>query len=200
MTDELQARLLRLERRNRQLGALLGAALLAAPAFWMTQSVRADDKAAAVPLVAGEQILLKNANGAKAATLWATPDGSNLSLCDANGQPRLVLAVGRDGPALLLLDGAGSAGSGIKLALSANPKSGPSLLLFGEEKGAPLAALRAKPSSKDGKAQGQLLVTNGDKQQIAFPRVNVDFPEDDGDPNKAPKPNPLAGGGTGQPK
>ncbi|HVJ82618.1 MAG TPA: hypothetical protein VNC50_16230 [Planctomycetia bacterium] len=199
MSDDLQARLLRLERRNRQLGALLGVAFLAAPAFWMTQSVKADDKSDAVPIVAGEQILLKNASGAKAATLWSTPEGSNLSLCDAAGQPRLVLTVGKEGPALLLLDGAGSAGSGVKLALSANPKSGPSLLLFGDEKGAPLAALRAKPGSKEAAAQGQLLVTNGDKQQVAFPRTVVD-PLDDGDPTKAPKPNPLAGGGAGQPK
>ena len=120
---DLTARVARLERRNRLLMGMV--ALLAAPAAFGLLYPRlnaADDKASSIEVA--ERLVLRNANGVVAATLVAAPTGGSLSLCDAAGRPRAVVAVGKDGPSLVFLDGNQStANRGVRLAASASGRA-----------------------------------------------------------------------------
>jgi hypothetical protein len=167
---DLQARVQLLERRNRILIGLFAMLAIATPAVSLLPRLgAADDKSAATEIA--DRLVVRNANGTVAATLVATASGGNLSLCDALGKPRMVFAVGKDGPNIVLLDSQqSSATKGVRVALSASDKAGSSLSLFGDGATIPLASVRAKPASGSTPASGAFVAVNEENRPVAFPR------------------------------
>ena len=104
------------------------------------------------------------------ASISATPNGANLTLSDADGKPRMVFTAGKEGSGLVLLDAnQGTANKGVRAALSAYAKPGPSLSLFGEDSSTPLALVRTKTSAaKIG--SGSFVAINEENRPVAFPR------------------------------
>lgn len=174
---DLQARVQLLERRNRILTRLFALLALATPVGYLLPSLgAADDRSAATEIA--DRLVLRNANGTVAATLIATATGGNLSLCDAVGKPRMVFAVGKDGPNVVLLDSTqSSANKGVRVALSASDKAGSSLSLFGETGTIPLASVRAKPAAGSTPATGAFVAVNDENRPVAFPRSSKDVDE-----------------------
>ena len=174
---DLQARVQLLERRNRILTRLFALLALATPVgFLLPRLGAADDRSAATEIA--DRLVLRNANGTVAATLIATATGGNFSLCDAVGKPRMVFAVGKDGPNVVLLDSTqSSANKGVRVALSASDKAGSSLSLFGETGTIPLASVRAKPAAGSTPATGAFVAVNDENRPVAFPRSSKEGEE-----------------------
>src|SRR5688572_27436038 len=129
---DLDARIVRLERRNRVLTLVALTAALAAPLGLFLPRLAPTEEPKGSAIDVAERLVLRSATGAVAATLVSTPSGANLTLCDGVGRPRMVFAVGKDGPNLVFLDGnQAGANKGVRLALTSNTKSGPSIALFG---------------------------------------------------------------------
>ncbi len=172
---ELQHRLARLERAQR-LNRRLLAARAAAPLAWALLPARAADAPAAAA-DAAQAVGVRNTAGTLVAAVRATADGSSLTLCDAAGKPKLLLAVTADGPALYMLDGNESAANkGVRLAMSVSEKSGPSVGLFNATNTQPAASMRLK---SDGQ-MGQFVATDGNEQRFAFPRPAAEGDADKG--------------------
>jgi hypothetical protein len=168
---DLHARVARLERRNRILSGLVLALAVAAPAGLLIPRLGAADDGKAGAVDVSERLVLRNANGVVAATLVSTTAGANLSLHDAVGRPRMVFAVGKDGPNLVFLDGnQATDNKGVRLALSASEKAGASVSLFGAKGTTPLASTRTKPASGSHPASGAFVAVNEDGRAVAFPR------------------------------
>jgi len=178
---DLEARFARLERRNRILTCVALLAAMAAPLGYLAPRMGAAEDAKASAVDVAEKLVLRSASGAVAAALVSTPSGSNLTLCDATGKPRMVFAVGSEGPNLVFLDAnQASTNKGVKLALSANSKSGPSVALYGDET-TPLASLRTKPGTGAAAPSGLFVAVNEENRPVAFPRAT----KTEGDEGKA---------------
>ena len=168
---DLDARIARLERRNRVLTCVAVLAAMAAPIGYLSPRLGAADDSKGTGADIAERLVLRSASGAVAATLVAAPSGANLSLCDATGKPRIVFAVGKDGPSLVFLDAnQSSANKGVRVAISANPKSGPSVALFGDDAATPLASVRTKSAAGSTTASGVFVAVNDENLPVAFPR------------------------------
>jgi len=148
--QNLAARLSRLERQNRWL-KIGGLAALAAVGGLLLIGATAPPK-----VVEAQQFVLRDENGATAATLTAmqdgpklilygagekicaalsvTKDGANLQLADAQGDRRALLGVAADGPGLVLLDPDDKP----RVTL-ANTKLGPGMVIV-DAKGQPIFA------------------------------------------------------------
>jgi hypothetical protein len=183
---DLEARIARLERRNRTLTCVALLAAMAVPLGYLVPCMGAADETKASAVDVAERLVLRNASGGVAATLVSTSSGANLTLCDTSGKPRMVFAVGKDGPNLVFLDAnQASANKGVKLALSANSTTGPSVALFGDET-TPLASLRTKPGSGSAAASGLFVAVNEENRPVAFPRAS----KSEGNDGKAAATNP----------
>jgi hypothetical protein len=190
---ELAQRIARLERRNRQLVLAMGVMIMVSAFVVWSQKAGAQAGGEDSKTGVSDRLILKGKNGRVAATLWATETGSSLTLNDSFGKPRLVLSVGDEGPLLMMLDqNQTGQNRGIRLAMGSNPKSGPSLSLFGDDPKVPLAAVRTKPSSGEKSASGMLVVTNESDTQVTFPRPMT--------ANKETPPNTTAPANPDQPQ
>ena len=176
---DLNARIIRLERRNRVLIGLVALFAVMTPLGVVLPRLRAADEPKGTAVDVAERLVLRNANGGLAATLVATQTGGSLSLCDANGKPRMVFAVGKDGPNLVFLDANQSGDNkGVRLALSTSDKTGPSVSLFGATGALPLASARTKAAAGSTPASGAFVAVNEEGRPVAFPRsVKADSDE-----------------------
>ena len=171
---EIHERLARLERGERRYRWLLVAAVAAAPMAWTLKPAAA---AAAVEADTVPAVAVRNPTGTVVATMRATDDGSSLTLCDATGKPRMLFAVSKSGPGIFLLDGKpDGVNRGVRLALSVNEKSGPSVALFNGSAAKPAASVKLKA---DG-TMGTFIATDGGEQQFAFPKASVEEGDADG--------------------
>jgi len=169
---DLNARIIRLERRNRLLIGVVTLFAVLTPVGVLLPRMRAADESKGTAVDVAERLVLRNANGGLAATLVATPNGGSLSLCDANGKPRMVFAVGKEGPNLGFLDANQSGDNkGVRLALSTSDKTGPSVSLFGASGALPLASARTKPAAGSTPASGAFVAVNEEGRPVAFPRT-----------------------------
>lgn len=174
---DLQDRVAQLERRNRNLTVLFALLALATPVGLMLPRLGAADDSKGATEV-NDRLVLRNPNGTIAATLVATATGGNLSLCDAVGKPRMVFAIGKEGPNLVFLDSQQtSATKGVRVALSSTDKNGSSLSLFGDDK-IPLASIRAKPAAGSTPANGSIVAVNDENRPVTFPRSSKVDAED----------------------
>jgi hypothetical protein len=175
---DLDARIARLERRNRVLTLVALTAALAAPLGLLLPRLAATEETKGSAIDVAERLVLLSATGSVAATLVSTPAGANLTLMDGVGRPRMVFAVGKDGPNLVFLDGnQAGANKGVRLALSANTKSGPSVALFGDDGAAPLATVRTKAQAGS-TTSGVFVAVNDENRPVAFPKSTANETEE----------------------
>lgn len=118
---ELARRVARLERANRTLGLVAGAAMLAALAAWSMGAVRA----AAYEIVTSRLVLTDAAGGTRAILSVADGFGPSLVIYGENGKAGAALAMPPEGPTLALYDQNGQ----LRLRLAAIEATGPSLVM-----------------------------------------------------------------------
>ncbi|MGQ0676336.1 MAG: hypothetical protein ACT4N4_09690 [Rhodospirillales bacterium] len=118
---DLSRRLARLERVNRLMGWIAGAAALAAMAAWSTGLVRA----AAYEVVTSRLVLTDAAGGTRAILSVADGFGPSLVIYGENGKAGAALAMPAEGPTLALYDQGGQ----LRVRLAAIEATGPSLVL-----------------------------------------------------------------------
>jgi hypothetical protein len=125
MSDETEGlrsaeqRLGRLERQNRQIMATVVVLAVAMAGSCITSRMPAKSKILQV-----EKLVIVDKDGGERATLSTTSEGaSDLVLKDANGEPRLRVAVlRRGGPRLVLLDNRDRARSELSLSTEGSPE------------------------------------------------------------------------------
>jgi len=118
---ELARRIARLERANRMLALVAGAAALAAVGAWSTGAVRA----AAYEIVTSRLVLTDAAGGTRAILSVADGFGPSLVIYGENGKAGAALAMPPEGPTLALYDVNGQ----LRLRLAAIEATGPSLVM-----------------------------------------------------------------------
>ncbi len=119
--NDLARRIARLERANRRMGWIAGAAALAALAAWSTGMVRA----AAYEIVTGRLVLTDQAGGTRAILSVVDGFGPSLVIYGENGKAGAALAMPPEGPTLALYDQSGQ----LRVRLGAIDATGPSLVL-----------------------------------------------------------------------